>query len=311
MPLNNAQARVIDPINTNVAQGYRHPDHVGMFLFPRVPVMVSGGKIIEFGKEAFKEYSTHRAPGTDTKKVTFGHEGKPYALENHALDGVVPREHQREAQRVPGIDLSSRAVSNVMRIMSLSLERQQAALATDAANYDANHKLTLAGTDRWNNTANSDPIADVKAGREAVRSTVGVYPNVMEIGPEVFNALAEHPKIVEKIKYSQRGIITAELLAAIFDIQTVVVGKAVGFNDAGDTATDFWGKHAVLAYVPQTISGAEEPSYGYTYTLDGHPLVETPYYDKSKKSWVYGVAYERAPVLAGMSAGFLIATAVD
>lgn len=311
MPLNQSQARVIDPINTNVAQGYRHPDHIGMVLFPRVPVMVSGGKVIEFGKEAFKEYSTHRAPGADTAEVSFGHEGKPYALENHALNGKVPREHQRDARIVPGIDLSSRAVNGVMRINSLSLERQQANIATDASNYDGNHKLTLTGTDRWNDKDNSDPIADVLAAREAIRSTVGIYPNVLELGPEVFNALCEHPKILEKIKYSQAGIITEQLLAAVFSISKVVVGKAVGFNELGDTATDFWGKHAVLAYVPPNPSGAEEPSYGYTYTMEGHPLVETPWWHNGKKSWMYGVSYERAPVLSGMTSGFLIATAVD
>lgn len=304
-----AQRRVIDPILSNVVQGYKHPEHVGMALFPRVPVTVAGGKVIEFGKEAFRLYNTLRAPGTATKRVSFGYEGKPYALENHALEAPVPREHQRDAQNVPGIDLATRAINGVMRVESLILENQQASAARAAGNYDANHKVTLAGTDQWNDYAQSDPVGDVKNAKEAIRASTGIYPNVIEISAKVFAVLSEHPAITDKIKYTQTGVVTAELLAAVFDIQTVVIGKAIGFDDAGD-AIDLWGKDVVLAYVPPNPSGMEEPSFGYTYTMEGHPLVEAPYWENQSKSWIYGTAYERAPVLSGIASGFLIINAV-
>ena len=35
-------------------------------------------------------------------------------------------------------------------------------------------------------------------------------------------------------------------------------------------------------------------------------MVETPYWDANSKSWVYGVSYERAPVLSGIASGYLI-----
>ena len=172
-----------------------------------------------------------------------------------------------------------------------------------------NHKLTLTGTDQWNDYANSDPVADVKAAREAIRSSVGVYPNVMMISAQVMVSLTEHPKITDKIKYTQTAVVTAELLAVLFEVDKVVVGKALGFDTAGNNI-DFWGKDVVLAYVPAGSMGAEEPSYGYTYTLENHPLVETPYWDNTAKSWVYGVAHERIPVLSGIASGFVIKNAV-
>lgn len=303
------QRRVIDPILSTVVQGYRHPGHVGMALFPRVPVTVAGGQILEFGKESFKAYSTSRAPGGATKRIQFGYLGRPYALENHALEAPVPREHQRDASIVPGVDLGTRAVNLVMQVMSLALEVQQATLATTAANYDANHKITLSGTDQWNDKTNSDPIGDISAARQAIRASVGLRPNVLELGPAVFEALSNHPQILDRIKYSQRGVVTAELLASILEIPTVVVGEAITFNDAG-VAADVWGKHAVLAYVPPVPSTMEEPSYGYTYAMEGHPLVEQPYWDANPKSWIYGVAYERVPVLSGITSGYLISNAV-
>lgn len=304
-----AQRRVVDPILTNVVQGYVHPEHVGMHLFPRVPVNVAGGKVIEFNKESFRLYNTQRAPGTPAKRIKFGYEGKPYALENHALEALVPKEHMREAEQVPGIDLASRSTKLTMDAELLGLEVQQATLATTLANYDANNRVTLSGTDQWNDYSNSDPKADIKAAREAVRSKIGVYPNVMVISAKAFNELSDHPAVLEKIKYTQAAIITPDLLAKVFDLDKVVVGKGVYSDDSG-AFVDIWGVHVVLAYVPKSIAGAEQPSYGFTYTMRGHPMVEKPYFEEPIKSWVYGVHDERIPVLSGMEGGFFIQNAV-
>jgi hypothetical protein len=95
------------------------------------------------------------------------------------------------------------------------------------------------------------------------------------------------------------------MLAALWDLQSVAVGKAVAFDDAGNDI-DIWGNNAILAYVPPQTSGMEEPSFGYTYTMQNHPLVERPYYENNARSWIYPVTYERVPVLTGLLSGFLI-----
>ncbi|PND29710.1 hypothetical protein C1I89_33255, partial [Achromobacter pulmonis] len=130
MNMNTRQVRVIDPILSNVAQGYTHPERVGFTLFPRVPVKQRGGQIIEFGRDSFKRYTTRRAPGANTKRVQFGYEGKPFALVQDALEGKVPWEHMQDAAQVPGIDLGTEATNEVMEILSLALEIEQAEIAT-------------------------------------------------------------------------------------------------------------------------------------------------------------------------------------
>ncbi|OIO04848.1 MAG: hypothetical protein AUJ49_02095 [Desulfovibrionaceae bacterium CG1_02_65_16] len=302
--MNSSQVRVIDPILTTVVQGYKNADFVGSALFPRVPVSVAGGKIIEFGKEHFLSYQTQRAPGGTTKRITFGYLGKPYSVENHALNAPVPREYMRDASKVPGINLGTRAVNLVMRVMGLGLEIQQASLATDASQYGVNNKVTLSGTDKFSNDA-SDIFGTFDDGKEAVRSACGMYPNVALFGPKAFKATKRHPKVVDRFKYTSKESITADMLAAQLDLDKVVVGKAVMASDAG-VMSDVWGNYIVLAYVPGQVSQMEEPSYGYTYTLEGHPIVETPFWDKDAKSWIYGVTDERVPVLSGIASGFLI-----
>lgn len=296
--------RVVDPILSTVAQGYKHNQRVGGLLFPRVPVTVAAGKIIQFGKESFQLYNTRRAPGGKTARVQFGYEGVPYALVQDALEGKVPREWQRDASQVPGIDLGTRAVTTVMNILTLTLEVEQAAIATNAANYDNAHKVALAGAAKWS-ADTGKPLTDIANGKEAVRATTGMRPNVCVLSPLAWKAAQNNPSVTERFKFTTAEPITLAMFAKLIEVDVVVVGDAVYADDGGDFH-DVWGNACVLAYAPQNPTGQEEPSYGYTYAIDGNPAVEMPYYDNSEKSWIYGVTYERAPQLTGMVAGYLI-----
>lgn len=303
--INLAQARVIDPILTTVVQGFQHPERVGNMLFPEVPVDQSAGKIIEFNKDSFKLYNSVRAPGSKTKRIEWGYQGKAYAVENHALDALVPREIQRDGEAVPGIDSASVAVNNTMMSLVLGLENQQAVLATTAGNYDSNHKVTLAGATKWS-ASTGTPANDVETAKEAIRATSGKRPNVMVMSPLAFKACRTNPNVIDRFKYTSDVIVTEQMLAQLFGVEKVVVGDAIVADQAG-TFTDVWGNSVVLAYVaPAAVRDMGVPSFGYTYTLRGHPLVEQPYYDPEAKSWVYGVAHERAAVLTGIISGYLI-----
>lgn len=309
MPLSNAAVRVIDPVLTNVAQGYTNLEFVGGKLFPRVPVATRGGQIIEFGREAYRLYALKRAAGGRTARIQFGYLGKPFALVQDAVEAPVPREHLVDASITPGLDLGQRAVNVAMRVVALSLEYEQAALSINAANYGALNKVTLAGATKWS-ASTGTPLADVDAARESIRGQCGMYPNVLVLSPLAFNACKNNPTVVSRFQYNGMTApdgtgITAAMLAGLFNVAEVVIAGAISFNDA-NVATDIWGNNAVLACVGLGNLGAELPSYGYTYALDGNPLVEAPYWDANTKSWVYGVTYERTPVLSGISSGYLI-----
>ena len=311
--MNPSQARVIDPLLSNHARGYTNGEMISDHLFPNVTVPVRGGRVIKFGKESFRRVNARRAPGTNTRRVTYGYASDPISVVQDALEGAVPWENMDEATKVPGIDLGSGAVDMTMDIMLLNKECECAELALDAANYDANHKMALAGTDKWSDYANSDPIGDINTAMEAIRLYIGRYPNTLTLGADVFKILKEHPVIKDKVKYTSAKSITAEILAGILEIEKVVVGKAVVLDeDAADTdpATDVWGGAAILAYVPMAGSDYQKPSFGYNYMLPGMPMVEEAYNDRPSKSWIYPVTYERRPYLVGADAGFLIQTPI-
>jgi len=303
--MNLGQARVVDPVLSTIALGYRLPEAIGESLFPRVPVALRGGRVIQFGKEAFKLYNTRRAPGAATARIQFGYEGVPFALVGNALEAPVPRELQQDASVMPGIDLGTRAVNLAMRTNILSLEVEQAGVARNAASYDANHKVALTGTAQWSDYSGvSNPSKDVQTWMEAVRATIGQDPNTLVLSKKVYNAVKYHPAILDRIKYTSRDTPTPELLAQLWGIANVKVGGMITFDEAGN-ASDVWGKDVVLAYTATGSINQEEPSYGYTYTYNGHPAVETPYWEPQSKSWIYGVSFDRSAVLSGVTAGFL------
>lgn len=302
--MNNKQVRVIDPILSNIARGYMNAEFTGNLLFPRVPVSVSGGQILEFGREAFLKYNLRRAPGADVVEVSFGYLGKPFALVQDALAGKVPTEHMRDANVTPGIDLGTGAINDCMRIITLALETEQAALARNAANYGADNKIDLSGASWFN--PDSDPAADVRLGKEAIGDGIGMEPNVLHLSPRAFAALTEHPKILRRFESSERAIINTAMLASLFDVEQVAVGRARFLNSLTDTKfTPVWGEDAILAFTQLGSPQRGAPSYGYTYAMDGHPMAEPAYYKQANKSWMYPVTYERAPVIAGAAAGYL------
>lgn len=311
--------RVVDPVLTNVARGYKMPEAVGSALFPYVPVGVRGGKIVTFGQDDFYLYNTARAPGGEVAQVQFGHASGSFTLEDHALRGVVPLELLEDARVTPGVDLASAAVMRVQRNIGLRLEKAQADLATTAGNFDSNHKLTsLSSTSLWSDLVNSDPLGCLEAGREAIRSSIGMYPNVLILGAKVFASLKQHSKIVDRIKYvgsmpkTQSGVptVTTQALADILGVDQVFVG-GMSYLDATGAATDVWGKTAVLAYSNVgSIADLGSPSFGYTYRLRNYPVVDRPYFNEGNESWMYTVRDAVSPVIAGATAGYLISPCV-
>lgn len=313
--LNLSQARVIDPVLTSIAQGYKQAGFVGQALFPTVPVAMRAGNIITFGKEDFMLYATQRAPGEATRRVQFGYSGSSFALVDYSLEGALPIENLQEGLAGANgwtVDGAALAIRKTMNIMGLRLEYAQATLARTLANYGAGNKVTLSGTGQWSDyTGTSNPVTNVETAKEAIRAATGKRPNVGVMGAAVLAKLRAHPVIVDRVKYTGRDVATPELLAQLFGLDQVLVGDAIYSNDAGSAFTDVWGKDMVLAYSETApLADLGTPTYGYTYNLGGYPICEQPYYDRNSKTWYFPCTRAEAPVIAGASAGYIIQNAV-
>ncbi|NRA88999.1 MAG: major capsid protein [Rhizobiales bacterium] len=307
MPMNNRQAAVIDPLLTKIVLGYTNSEFIGHEFFPDIEIKSRRATIITFGMNNFHKIDARRAPGADVKRIGVGFDSGTVSLVQDALEGMYPIETADEAMKIPRIDLGEMAATEVMDILLLNREIEKADKIQNLANYSASNKATLSGTDKWGDAA-SDPVGDILEAREAIRRKIGRYPNKMGISPDVLVALRKHPKIAEQFKYTSSKSITLDMLAGLFEVEKVVVGKAIYKDeDAAETdePKDIWDNSAWLAYVPSKILSRRTPSFGYHYKLKGHPNVEVPYYWKPNKSWIYPVTFESQVVFASPDAGFL------
>lgn len=312
--LSPGQARVVDPIQTERARGYANSEYVGSLIFPRVFVDTYGGQVIEFDSANFKPAKTRRAPGATVAKKQAGYAGKPYVITSRAQDAVVPKELKLDAQNGPGIDLQSDTVDLVVDTMALEMELRQSALVRNTANLQVGNYVTLSGASRWTQST-ATITADIRAGREAIRRSVGRYPNTCIISPSAFNACDEQDSIRERLKYTTKDTLTEEMLAALFNVRNLRIGAAV-YDDDADVRADVWGDDVILAYVPENVlktpvnrRSKATAAAGYTYTIEGHPSVGMFEWDRSVRSWVAPIDDDAEPVIAMKGAIYVIKNA--
>ena len=305
--------RVYDPVlSAHAKVASKQGTFVAESLFPTVFVTEYGGQVIEYGDEEFYESDDSRVPGGKTARIEAPeYTGQDFALKYHALEGKVPMEHMADAA-VPGIDLQRNSVSTVVKKMMLKRERQAAALANNTSNYPAGNVTTLAGVTQWSDASGGDPFGDVANSMELVRSLTGMMPNTAVTNAVVLKALKNNPQVRENFKYTDASSITTEMLMAYLEVDTLVVGNGLYVDSAG-VKQNVWGNHLVLAYVAPGQTGISydqaEPSYGYTYTFQGHPAVVPGYYEPNRFSWFYPVKYDRKAVISSANSAAIIANA--
>lgn len=296
------QKRIVDPVLTNLARAYKNAAFIGSLLFPIVPVDKEGGKIPQFGSEEFKAYNTERAPRAKSNRIEPESRSTiDFTLTEHDVEWPIDVRESADS------DFNERqiATSKVQKIIFQRLEVAAADLAFDANQYDSDHKIGLTTTKCWDDTDHSTPIADLEIGLEAVRSSIGVYPNTLVLGAKSFQLLRNHPDIIDRFKYSERAIITPDMIAALFPgmIEKVIIGKGVKQSDAG-VFSDIWGDSALLAYVAESQT-YEEPSYGYTLRKKGYPQVDTYTENGGKIELVRNTDLLTVKIV-GATAGYLI-----
>jgi len=254
----------VDPVLSNVSIGYQNSAYVAEQLYPTLRVAKQSGKHFIYNKGKFRVTDNLRGAGAASKEATLSlTTGLPYFCEDHALKQFVTDEDVDGA--MPPMDPFVDATENVSELHLIARENELAASLTDTAVLTQN--TTLSGTDQWSDFSNSDPIGDIRTGKQTVHSEIHVDPNVLVLGKQVFDKLVDHPAVIERVKYSQLGVATPELLARLFDVERVIIAAA-GKNTAVEGQTDsmgyIWGKNAVLAYINPRL-GQKMITLGLTY----------------------------------------------
>lgn len=273
--------RVVDPVLTSIARGYKNAAFVGEHIFPVVQTDKEGITVPTFGKTAFVEYDTERAVGAESNVLVRDKVGKlDLVLNEHDLSAPVDYREQAESM----FNEESKAIRRVTSGVNLRRELYAARLAQDPKVYDKDSIKALAAAERWVG-GKGDPIGVIEAGIEAVRNKIGMRPNLMTMGASVMSLLKFHPALQAAIGANERKRITLEILKDLFQVEDVMIGEPVSMasmkdaQDKNKTPSDIWGDNLMLHYVgkpqPGTDSADEnEPSFGYTLRRKGMPVAD-------------------------------------
>lgn len=299
---------VIDPALSNVSVKYTNESFIADLIFPTLKVAKQTGKYYIYDKSNLRRDKSNRAAGSPSNEVDFGLSlSGVFACDDHALKGFVADEIQEQAEAAlnPLVDETEVITEKLM----LDREVTLATMLADTAQVTQN--TTLSGTSQWSDYSNSDPIGDVRTGRTTIHAATFKKPNTLILSKQVFDILVEHPAIIERIKYSQLGVVTAELLARLFQVEKVLIGEA-GQNTAVEGQTDVlayvWGKHAILAYINPKI-GLKSLTLGVTFTYKERQVKR--WYDQDREGNYVRIGQDNyVQKFIAAACGYLIKNAV-
>ena len=284
----------LDQALTDVSNAWFNDDKdfIADQLFPEVLVKKPTFKVGKYGKDGLRLPSSTLRTGESSAlrvNLTRGFEDIG-PLQEHSLSDFVTREDY-ELTDSP-FEPESDAVENMNSIMALVDEKDLATQLTDTSIVTQN--TTLSGTDQWSDYENSDPLADIA---EAAAAAKFIDFNTIAMGKEVWISLTQHPVLLDRLKWSERGVVTEEAflsLVAPFGISKLLIGKAkenTGKEGVADSISTIWGKNVILAFV-QPKPGRKKVNGGYKFRLtngrsvqreeqidpNGTKIVSTDYY---------------------------------
>lgn len=306
-----------DPILTNLSLAYSNDTYIADQVLPFFNVSTQSGKGWVFDRARFRtsKNSGVRAPGANSEEVRLAFAlGSPYFAEDHAKKIFVSDE-DRDNARATGRDPFADATEHVTEMQMVDREVEAATYLTTDANYASANIETLTGSARWNDYANSDPIEDVRAGISTVHSKLFVDVNTVVLPRPVFDVLQDHPSFLERVKYSQLGVLTAELLARVWGVNRVIVpGAGVNSSTAGqaDSMEYIWGKSVELLHV--NASQADKTlTFARTYRWKSPIVQRLRGTDEEDRRGTYVRRGDHYYDIQEVSdeAGFLIKTVID
>lgn len=273
----------VDAALTNMSIAYlqKQSHFIATQVFPLVPVEFQSDAYYTFDRGDFnRDEARSRAPGTESAgggfKIT---KDQTYRCDVVGFHKDISKQLLRNADRV--LNLERSAVQFVTHKLLIRRELDWVNKYFKNGVWTAGDITGVASSPsgsqvlQWND-ANSDPIGNVSTGKTAVLQQTGYEPNTMVLGYTTYEQLRNHPDVIERVKYvqqigaNQTVKVTASALADLFEVDRVLISKAIQNTAAegqADSHSFIAGKHALLCYAAPEPA-LEMPSAGYTFSWD-------------------------------------------
>jgi len=271
MPLTSTSVH-IDAALTNISVAYKQDadSFKAESIFPIVPVSKQSDKYFTFDKAAWlRSEAGLLAPGAETRGANFTVSNSSYYCDVVGVHMDVSDQLRGNADEALDVDTSATEYVTEQVLLKREIDCFSMVFETSSWTGSSTGSDISVGT-QWSTTS-STPIADMNTQTEAIKKKTGRTPNVLCLGRDVFTALNKNADILDRIKYTQRGIVTEDLLAGLFGVDKVLVADAVKNSgpEGGTTSMAFVAADtAWLGYVAPS-PGLMTPSAGYIFSWTG------------------------------------------
>lgn len=277
MPQPTANAVHIDAPLTNISVAYMQDRsrYIAGRLFPMVPVAKKSDKYFTYSKDAFfRDDAQLRGPATESAGGGYGVSTDSYSCDVFAYHKDV--DGQTRSNTDSPLDADRDAAIFVAEKMLIKREVQFLSKYFTTSIWTGS---TTAGDitpgTLWS-AANNTFIEDVDAQVFHLGLT-GHFPNKFVLGTDVWKAAKNDAEVLDRIKYTQRAVLTTDLLASVLappevDNFEVMVASAVKDSAAEGQASSLAymadSKDALLVYAADS-PGLQTVSGGYIFAWTG------------------------------------------
>lgn len=281
--------------------------HFADKMFPPILMDKEAGEYKVVDVEDFFRVGLQEVPdGEPTPIVTQSFKAETYQTRVVGGRTQVTRRAMNNANKT-GIDPTRMAMMKIMKEAMLKRDMDFASTffptgTTALWGTGDNYTKNLATAEKWDATPTPGNVMTlVKDIRSRVQSKSGDMINRMLIGRKAFDRLTEHPELLDKIKHTQKGVITRELVAQLFEIDEVIIADAP-YNDAVEGAPRSIKRHgdtsALFAYVNAGMPSDDGASAGYCLEaldegVEGIPgaggFMVRSWYDNERSCFFYEV----------------------
>ena len=251
-------------------------------VFPVVPVQKRSDKYFTYDvNDFFRSEARERAAGAEIAIGGWRISTDSYYCERNGIGHDISDPERANAD--PAVsNLDGDAVRWITEQLNLKAEKDWVTTFFSTGVWDGASSTTdMTGVNaapttttqflQWDDAA-STPIEDIRGEMTSIHRRTGRKPNTLVLGHEVWTALVDHPDILDRIKYTERGIVSTDLMSSLLDLDRVLVGSMVEHTGAeastSGTMQFVAGKSALLCHVASS-PGLRVPSAGYTFSWTG------------------------------------------
>ncbi len=258
--------------NVSIAYVQDSAKFISSKIFPIVPVPKQSDLYFTYDQGDFlRSEAAIRAPGTESRGAGYDLSTTSYSADVVALHKDVDDAIRANADAP--LDMDSDATKFLTQQMLIKRDRDWASSFFSGGSWTG----STTGSDitpgtKWD-ASGATPIEDVEAQADSVEAKTGFRANTLVLGVDAFTALKNSSDVVDRIRYTQTGVVTEDMLAGLFGMDKVLVARGV-YNSALEGATDslariYTGDTALVLYVPPAAS-LMNPAAGYTFAWTGY-----------------------------------------